>query len=176
MSSVGTQIEEPFYSRVIEYRKALSSDPVVGNIYDPPSVHFSHQVAGDYEWQELEPALEKLAARTKPFEVRAVGLVLFGGTLVVGLRVDERLAEFHARVWETVAPFAKEGVTEYEPAIWVPHVTIKRCGNDPEAIGEAVRKLASEKFDWSLPVTNIAALHDPTPNGHYLRGRFELAG
>jgi hypothetical protein len=75
-------------------------------------------------------------------------------------------------VWEVVTPFAQGRVAAfYEPARWIPHVTIKRCGSQPEAFGRAMARLANEDLVWRMTIDNVSVQHDPGQNSltHYLR-------
>ncbi|MPZ13622.1 MAG: hypothetical protein GEU73_04230 [Chloroflexi bacterium] len=182
MQSVCTLLPSDFYERVIDLRASLSADPALGAIYDPPFVHFTLQLAPEYDWPGLEAALAAFAKRQPPFDVRTVGILAFTGsgtTIAIAPFKDQRLADFHAGIWATVSPFAQGEVDLfYHPERWVPHVTIKRCGPHGESFGKAMASLAKERFSWTMTVDNVSVQHDPGKNSltHYLRLRFPLTG
>jgi 2'-5' RNA ligase len=160
----------------------LCEDPLLGAIYDPPFVHFTLQLAEEYDWEGLTAALEGFAKRWTPFELSTVGLLAFTGKgtgIAVSPRKDRSLAEYHAAVWEAISPYAQGRVDPfYHPDRWVPHITIKRCGPHAASFGAAMAKLAQENFAWSMAIDNVAVQHDPGKNSltHYLRLRCPLAG
>ena len=182
MQSACVLIQPEFASQVVDARAVLSEDPVIGSIYDPPFVHFTIQLAEEYDWAGLERALDSFAAEWEPFELVTSGLQVFTGAetgIAVAPRKDRRLLEFHAAAWEVITPFAQGRVNPfYHPDSWVPHITIKRSGSDPRRFGDAMAKLAATNFTWTTSVSNIAVQHDPGKNSltHYLRLHFPLRG
>jgi 2'-5' RNA ligase len=180
MQSVCALIPFEYFQRVVDLRAAVCEEPAIGAIYDPPFVHFTLQLAEEYDWEGLAAALESFAAGWKPFELTTIGLLVFTGK-ITGVAVapykDRSLAEYHSAVWETITPFAQGRVDPfYHPVRWVPHITIKRCGSDAGRFGAAMAKLAAEDFHWTMPIENVAVQHDPGKNSltHYLRLRYPL--
>lgn len=182
MQSVCGLVSSDYFRQVVDLRASLCEDPAIGAIYDPPFVHFTLQLAEEYDWQGMERALTALAKDLKPFEMRTVGLLAFTGNgtgIAVAPYKDRQLAEFHAAVWETVSPFAQGRVEQfYHPDRWVPHITIKRCGPHDQSFGHAMAKLAKTDVSWTVRIDNVAVQHDPGKNSqtHYLRLRFPLGG
>jgi 2'-5' RNA ligase len=180
MQSVCALIPFEYFQRVVDLRARLCEDPVIGGIYDPPFVHFTLQLAEEYDWDGLAAALEGFAKDWKPFELTTIGLLVFTGKftgIAVAPYKDRNLAEYHAAVWETITPFARGRVDPfYHPDRWVPHVTIKRTGSDPDRFGAAMAKLAAEDLHWTMTVDNVAVQHDPGQNSltHYLRLHYPL--
>ena len=131
MQSVCSLLPLEFATQIVDARAALSEDPTIGAIYDPPFAHFTHQLAEEYDWDGLSAALAEFAARAKPFAARTVGLLSFSGEQSYGVlaavhRSPELLA-YHEALWELITPFAQGSVVSfYESKNLVPHVTIKR--------------------------------------------------
>ena len=171
-----------YAQRVVALRAALSSDPVLGAIYDPPFVHCTLQLAEEYDWDGLTGALADFARNWQPFEVATNGLFAFTGkatAIAIAPGKDRRFAEYHAAVWETITPYAQGRVDPfYHPDRWVPHITIKRCGPHSASFGAAMQQLAREDFGSTITIDNVAVQHDPGKNSltHYLRLRFCFAG
>jgi 2'-5' RNA ligase len=155
---------------------------LLGSIYDPPFVHFTLQLAEEYDWDELAGALAGFAKASQPFELVTVGLLVFTGqapAIAVSPRKDQALTAFHAAVWDVITPHAQGRVDPfYHPDRWVPHITIKRCGPHPDSFGNAMARLATEDFRQSMTIDTVGVQHDPGKNSstHYLRLRFPLAG
>ncbi|MBV8083843.1 MAG: 2'-5' RNA ligase family protein [Chloroflexi bacterium] len=169
MQCVCVPVPGEFFERAIDVRARLSEEPALGAVYDPPFAHFTLQMAEDYDWDGLAPALARFAASCEPFEVRTFGLLLATGKslgVMVAPNKDRAVAEFQAAVWEVVTPFARGHVDPfYHPDVWPPHVTIKRAGSDAAALGRGIVRLAQEDFRWTIPVESIAVQHDPAKDG-----------
>lgn len=175
MQSVCSVLPMEPWSKVIDARALLAEDPALGRIYDPPFVHFTHQLAGEYDWEGLEPALAGFAVQHRPFEVRTTGLHVFSGGdagIVVAVFRSPELVEYHRSLWDVISPYADGAVpASYEPASWVPHVTVKRCGQHWDSFGRAMAKLAQHNFAWTFTIDNISVQCDPGQNSltHYQR-------
>ncbi len=182
MQSVCALVPTEYFQQVVDVRASLCEDPLIGAIYDPPFVHFTLQLAEDYDWPGLEASLAHLAQSQQPFKMRTIGLLAFTGRgtgMAVAPYKDQQLAEFHAAVWEAVTPFAQGRVDDfYHPDRWVPHITVKRCGSDAQAFGGAMAKVAHQDFRWDTTTTTVAVQHDPGKNSltHYQRLAFQLGG
>jgi 2'-5' RNA ligase len=183
MQSACSLIPLEFASQIVDARAALSEDPVIGAIYDPPFAHFTHQLAEDYDWDGLGEALADFAAKHQPFEARTSGLLCFTGpnsadVAVAVFRSPDLLAH-HAALWHVLRPFARGRVNDfYEPQNLVPHITIKRCGNDADRFGAAMAKLAQRNFKWSMTIDNVSVQCDPANNSqtHFQRLTYALGG
>ncbi len=182
MQSVCSLLPDQYFRKVVDLRAALCEDLAVGAIYDPPFVHFTLQLAAEYDWPELAAGLAQFAKRNQPFEIRTIGLLAFTGTstgIAIAPCKDPQLADFHAGVWGIASRCAQGRVDEfYHPDNWVPHVTIKRCGPTEQSFGKAMASLAKEDFKWTMTVDNVSVQHDPGQNSltHYQRLRFPLGG
>src|SRR4051812_36099741 len=157
MQSVCSLLPPQFATQIVDARAALSEDPAIGAIYDPPFAHFTHQLAEEYDWDGLSAALAEFAASASPFSARTVGLLSFSGGTSYGVaaavhRSPELLA-YHEALWEVITPFAQGRLDSfYESPKLVPHVTIKRCGPDADRFGAAMAKLAPRPFAWEFTV------------------------
>ena len=182
MQSVCALFPTEYFDRVVALRSTLCEDQTLGAIYDPPFVHFTLQLAEEYDWDGLSSALAGFAATWQPFALSTTGLLAFTGqgtAITVAPYKSRQLTEFQAAVWETITPFAQGRVDPfYHPDRWLPHVTVKRCGPHPASFGGAMAKLASENLVWTMTIDNVAVQHDPGKNSltHYLRLHFPLGG
>jgi hypothetical protein len=145
-------------------------------------VHATLQLAEEYDWSGLETALAGVAEEFQTFDLRTVGLLAFTGrntTIAIAPYKNDQLAKFHAAVWEASTPFAGGRVDPfYEPGRWVPHITVKRCGENDQSFGRAMQRLANETFAETSSLRAIGVQHDPGMNSltHYMRLRFPLGG
>jgi 2'-5' RNA ligase len=168
MQTLGLLLPAEYAQRVIQARAKLADDPALGRILDPPFAHFTLQMAEGYDWSDLEVALTEFARQQAPFQIRTVGLLtVTGPSTGVTLEPyrDDRLAAFHAALWQVVTPFARGEVAPfYLPDRWVPHVTIKRCGPNREAFGRAMAALSADNFIWTMQIDALTVQHDPDNN------------
>jgi hypothetical protein len=168
MQTLCLLLPEPYAQRVTEARAKLMADAALGRVHDPPFAHFTLQMADDYDWEGLAPALAAFARQQQPIPIRTVGLLCVTGAYT-GVAIepyrDTRLADFHAALWDVVTPFARGTVADfYLPDRWVPHVTVKRCGTDPAAFGRAMCLLADDTYRWTMDVPALAVQHDVDNN------------
>jgi len=127
-----------------------------------PLPHFSWQGAEGYETAGVEAVLANIAAHCSPFVVRAAGLGLFTGEMPVvyiPLIKDERLLNIHKMIWEAVYPMAIVPNLYYDPAHWMPHITLALHEVDPWRLGCAVEEIATQKIEFDIIVDNIALIY-----------------
>jgi 2'-5' RNA ligase len=168
MQTLGLLLADEYAQRAIQARAKVAADPALGRILDPPFAHFTLQMADDYDWSGLESALTAFARQQAPFQIRTVGLLAVTGPST-GITIepyrDDRLAAFHAALWEVVTPCARGAVAPfYQPDRWVPHVTIKRCGPNRAAFGRAMAALSEDNFIWTMQIDALSVQHDPDNN------------
>ena len=183
MQSICTLLPDDFAQLVVNARADLAEKPSIGAIYDPPFVHFTQQLAEEYDWDGLARALAEFTANEQPFEAQTMGLWVGGNGENVDVAVvpyaSEQMRDFHDRLWQVVTPYAKGNVNQfYAPGTWFPHVTIKRCGTDHGAFARAIQRLVDRDYRWTFTVDNVSVQHDPGKNSrtHYLRLRYPLGG
>src|SRR5687767_1894334 len=137
MQSICTLLPENLAAKVAEARAIMAEEPSIGRLYDPPFAHFTLQLAEDYDWPRLEAALTEFTRNEKPFEASTIGLLLWGnGDVAVAPYLSEELRAFQERFWRSVEGSAIGRVRSMDtPGTFVPHVTIKRTGEDHHANG-----------------------------------------
>lgn len=176
MQSVCTLLPEDLTGKVAEARAIMSEEPSIGRLYDPPFAHFTLQLAEDYDWPRLEAALTEFTRNEKPFEALTSGLLIFGnGDVAVAPYLSESLRAFQERFWHAVEGAAIGRIRPLDtPGTFLPHVTIKRVGEDRAAAGRAHARLLESTYNWTFTVDNVSVQHDPGKNSrtHYLRWRF----
>lgn len=128
-----------------------------------PIPHFSYHVAKGYDLGALEALLKQAASQTTPFEVSTAGLGLFTGTapvLHVPVVRTPRLTEVQQHLLQGVLPLSQEPLPHYLPENWMPHITIGHGDFAPTRLARAIRLLAPQAFNWTIPVTNLALIYD----------------
>lgn len=143
-----------------------------------PIPHFSWQVAPDYDFEALRPALEELAGKIPPFVVRTTGLGIFTGVrdivLYISLVKDENLWKVHQGIWNTAVLFAREPVAYYAPENWMPHITLGHGDVDEEGLGCAARLLGREDFNWEIYVDHLLLVYQPEGATGVVMNRYRL--
>jgi 2'-5' RNA ligase len=173
-------LPEDLAAKVAEARALMSEEPSIGRFYDPPFAHFTLQLAEDYDWPRLEAALTEFTRKETPFEAKTIGLLIWSnGDVAVAPYNSEELCAFQERFWRALDGCATGRVRPMDtPGTFLPHVTIKRTGDDHHANGRAYARLLDATYDWTFRVDNVCVQHDPGKNSrtHYLRWRFPFGG
>ena len=143
MQSICTLLPEELAAKVAEARAIMSEEPSIGRLYDPPFAHFTLQLAEDYDWDQLEAALTEFTRTEKPFEASTSGLLVFGnGDVAIAPYLSESLRAFQERFWRAVEGTAIGRVRAMDtPGTFLPHVTVKRVGDDRVSAGRAHTRL-----------------------------------
>jgi 2'-5' RNA ligase len=166
---------------VVSLLDAATSDRVTGlwqgidhrlglrGIFVMPAPHFTYHVAGEYDRKTLEPALEDLSRTLAPFEVRTVGISSFDlpwPVVYIAVEVDPALRSLHERIWSLCSSHARESSPLYQPARWVPHISLA-YGDESKKIplseGEVLQVkalLGKGEYRWNLRIDNIALVID----------------
>jgi 2'-5' RNA ligase len=145
-------------------------------IYVTPYPHFSYQVAADYEVERLTAILQRFALQSRAFRASTAGLGVFTGpqpVLYVPLVRSLELTQYHQSLWQAVAPAARGPVAYYQPARWLPHITLAHGDLDRERLAEVLRYLGDRPFSWEITVNNLAFIYDAGASHELLR-RFEF--
>jgi hypothetical protein len=150
----------------------------VRGVYVTPYPHFSYHVSRLYDPERLLPALGRLASASSPFRVRTTGLAAFAGeqpVLFIALEKSEPLSRFQRKVWEAAEAASSGSVAYYDPAHWVPHITVGEKDLTAANLPRILSHLAGRSFAWELTVSDLGVILD-TPDGQKLQHRFTLTG
>ncbi len=164
MDGLVSLLPEPFYGQVQELWEELGEGCEVRGIYATPVPHFSWHVAAHYDQERLQQSMAKVCAETSPFRIRTAGLGIFTGELPViyiSLVKDQRLLDFHARVWRLADESASDSRQYYSPEFWMPHITLvfqDVCTENIQCISEHI---LSRSFDWEMDVDNLSLIGQP---------------
>jgi 2'-5' RNA ligase len=178
MHGVVSLLDDEHYTQVEEVWRELSDNFGVRGIYVTPYPHFTYQVAEEYDVRAVGTILHDLAARMRPFRVRTAGLGIFtlsNPVLYIPVVRSPELNALHTEVWRAIAQTsASEVAAYYEPAQWVPHVTLAHGDINHEQLAEIVRLLSTRNFHWELTVNNLSLIYD-TGTEQGLRCRFNFS-
>jgi 2'-5' RNA ligase len=126
-----------------------------------PISHFCWQMASHYDLEKAQALLDDLAKDILPFTVRAAGLGIFTGThpvLYLPLAKDRLLLEIHELLWQTFDGLGQELSPCYHPDVWMPHITLTHSDITSEKMGEVIKTLAFQVFDWECQIDNLALI------------------
>lgn len=126
-----------------------------------PIPHFSWQIASHYDWEKARLLLDELAKDILPFTVKITGLGLFTGeqpVVYLPLAKDRLLLEIHELLWQTFDGLGREVSAYYHPHVWMPHITLAHGDVTSEHIGEVMKALAFQAFDWECRIDNLALI------------------
>jgi 2'-5' RNA ligase len=179
MYAVVSLLDEHHYTRLESLWRELESDCSLAGITLTPLPHFSWHIAAEYDFKQLEAALDELAARVKPFRVRTSGLGIFTGqspVIFIPVLKDFTLAGVHHRIWEQAQPVAIGASPHYATDAWVPHISLAYGDVDPKKLGCAMEKLAFQPYNWEIQVDNLALVYTISGQIGKLQRKFPFGG
>lgn len=128
-----------------------------------PLPHFSWQAAEEFHIQKAEEAINRLSGQTAPFTVHTAGLGIFTGPnpiLYLSLVKNRRLLELQEAIWSAVEPFAERPNPYYQPASWIPHVTLAYRDVNPQNLACAIQDLAFRPMAFEIMVDHLALIYE----------------
>jgi 2'-5' RNA ligase superfamily len=174
MHGIVSLLDDQHYRLVENLWSELEQEFGVRGVYITPYPHFSYQIATHYDVATLEPLLQRVAAKSSAFHVRAAGLGIFTAqqpVLYVPVVRSPELTRFHEAIWQATVHTGSGIVEYYHPDNWMPHITIGFGDMNKDNLSQIVRLLAERAFNWEMAVDNIALIYD-TGARQELRSRF----
>ncbi len=171
MEGIVSILDAEHEQRVLDLWAELKDALGLTGVYITPHAHFSYQIAARYDRAALTPLLHAAAAAHAPFLVRTAGLGIFTGAspvLYIAVVRDPGLAGFQRGLWHDLAPGATGLSPLYQPAAWMPHITIGFGDLTPETLAAAVRRLADRDFAWEIAVDNLGLIYEDATQGQVL--------
>ena len=179
MHGLVSLLPAPYYEQVLALWRELEDEISLHGIRVTPHPHFSWQIAREYQLEELEGIIRRLAGSIAPFTVRTTGIGLFSGprpVIYISVVKDKTLLNLHEQIWGTTQP-AGQGVSlHYSPQSWMPHISLAYEDLDADNLPRAVNKLAFRSFNWEMTIDNIALVYEPEGQTGGLHFRYELTG
>ncbi len=164
MHGVVSLLDHKYYQLVEDLWAELARKFAVRCIYDAPYPHFSYQVASRYNLESLEPVLRRFAASKTSFQVRVGGLGIFTGphpVLYIPVVRSPELTQFHEALWQEISRTGSGIQDYYDPAHWIPHITIGIDDINKDNLSRIVHFLAERDFNWEITIDNIALIYEP---------------
>jgi 2'-5' RNA ligase len=179
MHGIVTVLDESLSAHVRSLWDGLEKECGLTGIKITPTPHFTWQIAGDYDFAQLESVLKSIAASAKPFTMRCSGLGIFTGenpVLYISIVRDEQLSRFHRLIWERLLEFSETPSPYYSPPAWMPHITLAHRDLTMQDLPCALRSLAMQSFSWEARVDNLALVYQVQDQVGELRYRLDFAG
>ncbi len=176
MHGIVSLLDNHHYQLIEDLWAELEREYSVRGVYITPYPHFSYQIAPDYNIEQVEPILHRIASNSRPFSIRTSGLGIFTGTspvLYIPVVRSPELTRFHETLWPEISQAASGIVEYYSPEQWMPHITIGFGDMSKDKLGHIVRFLSERSFTWEIPTNNIALIYD-TGTKQELKSRFDF--
>jgi 2'-5' RNA ligase len=163
MQGVVSLLDDQHYTQVEHIWGEFQDRFGVHGVHLTPFPHFSYHVAQQYDLKPLEAYLQAFAAQSSNFRVRTSGLGIFTGAqpvLFISVVRSPELSDFQHRLWSEVSRYAADSAEYYDPAYWLPHITLGQGDIDHDMLPKLVRLLSERDFDWEMDVNNLSIIHD----------------
>jgi 2'-5' RNA ligase len=124
--------------------------------------HFSWHVASRYDEVDLESHLSDLVKGLEPFSINITGFGIFTAeTPVLYLPVTKTpvVTALHGELWALVEPFSSMINPNYDPHVWIPHVTLTTGEASNDAICQVITELAHIPTTMQLTIDQLALIY-----------------
>lgn len=126
-----------------------------------PIPHLSYHIADEYDLPRMKPLLNQIAHDTEVFEVDTDGLGIFTGenpVLYIPVRFNDALVRLQKRLWTALDAVSTAPNAHYEPADWVPHITLAHNDVDHDLLPNVIRLISERNFYWRIKIDNLTVL------------------
>lgn len=178
MHGIVTLLDDKHAALVTRVWRELGARFDVHGIEVTPRPHVTWQAADRYDVPVLHDQLSEIAAATAPLVLHTTGLGSFTGphpVLYIPVVRSVELSAAHARLWEVLQPIGHDVRRHYAPELWVPHISLGHNDLDLPTLGAIVARLAEERFEWTIPATNLSLIED-TDAGQRVTASYALRG
>ena len=124
--------------------------------------HFSYHLSTHYD-EVLYEEIRGERLNLSPIVIKTAGLGVFTGpepVIYISIVRDQQLSTLHQVLWDAGVEHGGYGSPHYEPASWVPHITLTKITGRPFILPEIMRALSGHDFHWQIPIDNVAILSD----------------
>jgi 2'-5' RNA ligase len=159
MEGIVSLLDDTHYKLTEQLWAELEQRFGVRGIYVTPYPHFSYHVAGKYDVDKLDKALEWAARTSAPFTVSTSGIGVFTGpepVIYIPAVRTLALTELHGRLWQALEGIGNEPWAYYHPTNWLPHITIGFDDITPANLPAIMQFLSEQQFNWEIRVDNLA--------------------
>ncbi len=178
MQGIVSLLDEEHQHKVERIWAELSSSFGVRGVYITPFPHFSYHVAKQYDEQKLAAILALFAANTAPFSIRTSGLGIFTATnpiLFIPIVRNLELSLLHTAICPEAESVAQGAVEYYNPAQWMPHITIGQSDITGDNLPAIVAWLNQQPLGWEIKISSIGTIY-AKGSKQYLGPQYELTG
>jgi len=159
MAGIISLLEGADAERVIRLMDGMTREFGVPRGFPGGEPHISYHL-GDYLAEPpLSVRVGELARETRPFDVQVSGHGVFGGPAPVVYLVVARspqLAALHGAVRTVLADLGFANSRYYEPATWIPHITLAQQNLAAARFPAVTAWLKDQILEFRVRVTNLA--------------------
>ena len=123
--------------------------------------HFSWHVAEEYDFERLGNRLDEVVKNLSPVNLHIAGAGIFSGeNPVIYLPVTKtpRISAIHNSISSWIGDFTSTTNPNYNPDIWIPHITLSSEGFNSDGICQVISELAYIPMNVGLPIDHLAIL------------------
>lgn len=179
MHGLVSLLPDPYYARVKQIWQELETRFGLKGIQVTPTPHFSWQIYADYPTPLLEQTAQKVAARTKPFQITTTGLGLFTGShpvIYIPVVKTAALSAVHQQIWHDLGYEQKGTSPLYSPGCWMPHISLAYEDVTSVNIGPVMQWLAFQDFTWEMTIDNLSYICQRDGDLHALQCTYAFYG
>jgi 2'-5' RNA ligase len=119
------------------------------------------------------------ARELPPITIRTAGLGLLSGprpVIFIPIVKNMALMEIQASLWERLSRAARGLSPFYEPAQWMPHISLAYEDVDQTNLAQVILTLCANPFAWEMTIDNLALIYQPTGAVGELRYHLKFQG
>ena len=124
--------------------------------------HFSWHVANEYDEDAVESHLSDLVKGMEPFTINIAGIGIFSAevpVLYLPVTKTPKVSELHGELWAQLKPLSSAINLNYDPQVWIPHVTLTTGEASNDAICLVITELAHIPTSMELIVDHLALIY-----------------
>lgn len=124
--------------------------------------HFSWHVANEYDEGAVEGQLSNLVKDIEPFTINIAGFGIFTAqvpVLYLPVTKTPRVSELHGEIWAQLMPHSSAINPNYDPQVWIPHVTLTTGEASNDSICQVITELAHIPTRMELIVDHLALIY-----------------
>jgi len=124
--------------------------------------HFSWHVASEYDEAAVESHLSELVKGFEPFAINIAGIGIFTAkvpVLYLPVTKTPKVTELHGDLWAQLKPHSSAINPNYDPHVWIPHVTLTTGEASNDAICRVITELAHIPTSMELIVDHLALIY-----------------
>lgn len=178
MQAIVALLDDQHYQLTEALWRELEARFGLRGVYTTPYPHFSYHVARSYASEALAATLQQFTRTTRPFEITTSGLGVFTGpspVLYIPIVRTPTLTEFHQTLCREVEKCASGSARYYDPAHWLPHITIGWGDLHGGLLAEVIQLLGERDFNWTIRINNLAVVEEDAVQEQRLGYRLAFA-